>query len=635
MKFNFFLPLWLCCALLTSSAYAQCDFSMIKASIVPSCNGDTNGSIALTGIDNINTSQLSFMDCNAGTLVSGTTIVVNSGEIKRIGTTAWANITINGGTLIVCGSVSILNLKISNEGVLANNGSLSVNCSVTIPDGSAIINNNGSVAFYNPVSVSGTLFNLYGSMATYSTLTINSGGEVLNNSIFSNAALGTTLPDNFDENAAKSCFVEWTGTNKTGNIITGLSAGNYTATIKCGACSITKQYNVAVKSSPSISISSSNNTDALNCNGSFTAIAIGGKAPYYYLCSDTSKKVVVFSNSSNTLCAGKYTVTAVDYDGCGTNKLFDILNNITPVASAIPNVSGSSIVTNGGENNNLNAPVPFVPEGNPAEIQPDQLNEIMRKSGEHQLWDLSAIEISKFAPIEMPDPLLHSSISPAILFSDFPTPIGSVTENNFQKSEMNINGIVLSKVGEYFVESDASGDIQTNSGNNSNTKRICVREKCKYYTSSSTEEIVDTVIVNINSYYWFSPSNTITPIFIYREKTKIFGGIHSAYYQEIEQNPANNIFDLNVFKEQVNLNVTPNPTSGGNVVISYNLPFAASVGITFSGSSSGLKDVIQNNYQDLGQHSFSYNIDDKLSGAYTIALTVDGIPLSKTLVINR
>ncbi len=432
MKLKFVMLLLAFTCVYSIQINGQCNFQNIQASIVPSCGGDSSGSIALTGLDDFFSGQLSFLDCTAGTLVTGTNIIVNAGETKRIGTTAWANITINGGTLIICGSVSILNLNIQ-EGALINNGSLAIHSNVNIPEKGAIINNNGSVAFYNPLTISGTLFNLYGSMATYSTLTTNGQGEILNNSTFSNAALGTSLPDNFDENEAKSCRVTWTGTSQEGTILRYLSPGNYTANISCGLCSISKTYTVGIIPLPQIAITSVPNTSDTMCNGTLIAEASGGIPPYYFIWADDSNSVVAFADRYNAACAGKYNVSVIDSKGCGNQTFVDLVNNnssiYTPMAMRSMDFSSeqSYISTNQINYDEISTVIP-----------PDTIALLLKMSGENAIWDISNIDLKKYAPQEMPDPILNSMISSSNLLQEYSTTLGIENTYDFPDLQLGV-----------------------------------------------------------------------------------------------------------------------------------------------------------------------------------------------------
>ncbi len=131
-----------------SQVFSQCSPYIIQASINASFDGVINGSIILTGWDKLIAQPGEMYSCTTGALITGNTIVVNAVEIKRTQSVTWANITIDGGTLIICGAVSVLNFTIKNGGALIlNGGSLSMNTNVTIPAGCRIVNANGSVAF--------------------------------------------------------------------------------------------------------------------------------------------------------------------------------------------------------------------------------------------------------------------------------------------------------------------------------------------------------------------------------------------------------------------------------------------------------------------------------------------------------
>ena len=627
MKLKFVMLLLAFTCLYSIHINGQCNFQNIHAFIVPSCGGDSSGSIALTGLDESFSGQLSFMDCSAGTLITGTNITVNAGETKRIGTTAWANITINGGTLIICGSVSILNLNIQ-EGALINNGSLAIHSNVNIPEKGAIINNNGSVAFYNPLTISGTLFNLYGSMATYSTLTTNGQGEILNNSTFSNAALGTSLPDNFNENEAKSCRVTWTGTSQEGTIVRYLSPGKYTANISCGLCSISKTYTVGTIPRPQIAITSAANTSDTACNGTLIAEASGGVPPYYYIWADDSNSVVAFSDRYNAACAGKYNVSVIDSKGCGNQTFVDLVNNIssmhTPMAMSSMDLSSEQAYISPNQINydEISAVIPS-----------DTIALLLKMSGENTVWDISNINLKKYEPQEMPDPILNAMISSSNLLQEYSTSLGIENTYDFPDLQFSVGNIPMRRIGKYSIKKDAMGAIKIGPSELNQMKRVNVKEERKYFSSIDS----DTVSVKIDSYYWYSSDTSTTPLFTFREKTKSFGlgGIHKVFYQEFFENSATASFNIDEFRMLVNLKVTPNPATTDNMNVSYFLPNDTHTTLSIDNSSTGLHTIINNTNQLQGNNTFNYDISSYLPGSYNITLYVGDIPVSKTLIINR
>jgi RHS repeat-associated protein len=332
------------------------------------CYGASNGSISLLGFSGNNGGNTggslvcpgTLYTCEQGDLLTnvGTNIVVNAGEVKRFWGSFNGTITINGGTLITCGSVWATSLNITNGGSLIANGSLTVNAPVTIPATCRIVNNNGSVAFYHPVTVDGTLFNLYGSMTLYSTLTNNSN-KVYNNSTMS--VNGSSFSDNYDEsqltacenggnnnnnnnNSNNTCSITWTGTSQTGAVLTNLSAGTYIATITCGGC---VKHDTIVLTQPSAALNLnliSTTASSASCDGKINVSANGGTPSYTYEVDH-----IIATPEFTALCAGSHLIKVTDSKGC-IDTAFYTVDTLAP-ACCSGMVSVSKVNTSCGLNN--------------------------------------------------------------------------------------------------------------------------------------------------------------------------------------------------------------------------------------------------------------------------------------------
>ncbi|MBI2271476.1 MAG: PKD domain-containing protein [Bacteroidetes bacterium] len=98
---------------------------------------------------------------------------------------------------------------------------------------------------------------------------------------------------------------------------TGLSAGNYTVTVRdATGCSLTKVVAITQQAPIAVTVTPVNGT----CGnpGTATATAIGGGTPYTYSWSNGQL------NSATGLVAGTYSVTATDAGGCTGTKTFSI-----------------------------------------------------------------------------------------------------------------------------------------------------------------------------------------------------------------------------------------------------------------------------------------------------------------------
>jgi len=612
-----------------------CDFTRLNAEVVNSCEGDSTGSILITGLDNVFTGKMSLYDCNDGTLISGNNIVVNAGEIKRIGTTANANITINGGVLVTCGSVTVSSINILGGGMLSINGGLAFNCNVDIPENGVIVNNYGSVAFYQPVSVNGTLLNLDGSMATYSTLISGANGAIVNNSQFTNVLDGTSMPNNFSDSASRTATVIWNGITE-GNYLTKLAQGTYTATITAGTCSTTKTYVVGLAAKPQISAVSVSNTNAENCNGSLSGSVSGGVEPYYYRWFDNNQHNFSFTSNADSLCGGTYSFSVIDNLGCSAQGIYTVVNNINNSVDTINNGNNNGVdTTSSGGNGNNN-----VSYTNPDEnahthvVAVDSAALLMKQTGLNNTWNLSGIDFSKYQYEQKTDTVVHHDLSPSAIMKTYHPFYGEVISNQFSPKTYNQFSMDITRLGNYTITQDGTGTLQIGNVQYTNTKRIHVREEIKNFCSSCGE-VVDSLSLYIDSYYWFASDTATIPLLTYRETDKYWGRIYIAHYQEIVQSSINTAFNMDAFRRMVNLTVTPNPAYGSNVTISYTLAENAATVLSFDNSVTGLHHIIQSTNQNAGNYSVNYNMDAYLSGSYTVTLNIGGIIVSQNLIINH
>jgi len=128
----------------------------------------------------------------------------------------------------------------------------------------------------------------------------------------------------------------------TGNMINGLIAGSYPVTVTdANGCTITGSATVEDSSSPTVSVVSTDTTCGQN-NGSVTASATDGTAPYVYLWSTGSTDQTI-----EGLSAGSYTVTITDAVGCAATASTNVAESINVNADA------SATETTCGMNNGM------------------------------------------------------------------------------------------------------------------------------------------------------------------------------------------------------------------------------------------------------------------------------------------
>ena len=108
------------------------------------------------------------------------------------------------------------------------------------------------------------------------------------------------------------------GTNTTG-IFTGLAAGTYSVQVTNDACNVTES-GLVVDQPAEIQIATSVNDASCNgdANGSITATASDGTAPYTYVLKDNGGNLVASNNTGSftALAGGNYTVEVTDSKPC-------------------------------------------------------------------------------------------------------------------------------------------------------------------------------------------------------------------------------------------------------------------------------------------------------------------------------
>ncbi|MBN4051201.1 hypothetical protein JYU16_00140 [bacterium AH-315-M05] len=123
---------------------------------------------------------------------------------------------------------------------------------------------------------------------------------------------------------------------------TGLCAGTYTVTVT-DSNSVQKTDSVIVTEPPLLTISISGNN--INCNGSCdgdaTVSASGGTTPYTYSWNDPSSQTTA---TATGLCAGTYTVTVADANGCSVSDSIVITEPASPITTSI---SGNDAICSG------------------------------------------------------------------------------------------------------------------------------------------------------------------------------------------------------------------------------------------------------------------------------------------------
>ncbi len=113
----------------------------------------------------------------------------------------------------------------------------------------------------------------------------------------------------------------WAPSGGTGPNATGLCQGNYTVTVT-DANGCTKTASVAITQPSGLTLTSSQTIISCSgaCDASATVNASGGVTPYTYAWSPSGGN----NATANNLCAGNYTVTVTDNNGCAQTVSYNI-----------------------------------------------------------------------------------------------------------------------------------------------------------------------------------------------------------------------------------------------------------------------------------------------------------------------
>lgn len=212
-------------------------------------------------------------------------------------------------------------------------------------------------------SISYTLFNGSTAIATNSTgiftglspnitytivATINqscSGSQATASFVIPGPAIATTITNTSCGNNTGSINATASGTTspytysidgisfQASGIFNGLAAGVYTVTARdANGCKSTVVVTIVNTNGPSLTYTSTN-SDCGNNNGSITAAAAGGTAPYTYSINGVTFQA---GNFFTGLTGGNYTLTVKDANGCSNAVVVTISSSPAPQLTAIP-----------------------------------------------------------------------------------------------------------------------------------------------------------------------------------------------------------------------------------------------------------------------------------------------------------
>lgn len=295
------------------------------------CNGETNGSISITGIGG--TAPYSFEWSNS---------FDNSGLSSSNGGLSAANyfVTITDAN----GCDTVLSYSITEPNVLSASLTISNEQCVGDNNGSIIANVSGGTAPYNynwlPNGPNNPL-NDNLTPGNYSlTVTDNNGCTVIANGVVQPAspiiltAAGADANCNGEASGTLTAVAvggqtpyqfDWSdggvGENRAGNVL----AGNYTVTLTDrNGCTETATATVGQPDTLKPQLTTVNASCTGNADGSANSTPVGGTAPYDFVWSTSFTENNVLTSSVGNLSAGNYNVSITDANGCDTTINFTI-----------------------------------------------------------------------------------------------------------------------------------------------------------------------------------------------------------------------------------------------------------------------------------------------------------------------
>ncbi|OFY64374.1 MAG: hypothetical protein A3H98_03880 [Bacteroidetes bacterium RIFCSPLOWO2_02_FULL_36_8] len=310
----------------TSSASTACTVApnnCVTFTNTSTCYNTANVTWTATGLANQTTDDATFCWTTSGSKT--VTLTVGSGMGACTGT-ATANTTI---TVSVCCTPPTISL-VSKTNVTCpggTNGAIDISVSGGTAPYTYAWSNGGSTQDLTSLAAGNytvTVTETGGCTATYTnSITAPAAWSVTNTTTNVLCPCASTGAVNITVSGATSPYTYLWSNSASVEDITSVVAGTYTVTITDSkSCTTTRSYAITEPAQISIALNSQTNVACFSqCNGSVTIQASGGTSPYDY--SNNGGAAWQFNDQAavtySGLCAGSYTYTVRDANGCLTH----------------------------------------------------------------------------------------------------------------------------------------------------------------------------------------------------------------------------------------------------------------------------------------------------------------------------
>lgn len=594
---------------------ANCNLSSITSVVSGSCLNSPTGRIVIKGLGGILSESGEVFDCEDGELISAGTsnFTVNSGELKRLESGHYVNAVIDGGTLIICGTVTFQNVELINGGAIINmEGSVVFNGPLTIAEICRVSNNRGSMVFNQSLFVNGLFMNYEGDVDVYSNYEDN--GAVINNSTMTIHSTNTSLETNLDDSEEDfECQVYWPELEIFGSELKKIPAGDYLVEIRCGQCAEQRTITVPVEQTfePIVSIQHLNQED---CAGILTLNSDiqSGKIYPEHKWMINNKKIST-KKSIPILCDQVYSLEVLQINGCVNSYEYEITSD-----EESDNDNSDEIVIDEAHVDIEKEPHPFT------------------ESGSGIVWDASEIPYFSNTIIKK-DNFTSSRINPIGLSNSLAF---GETKSGVYPDE-NIGGMStrFESISNYEITFDAEGTLNLQGTEFNNCKRVkvteihdlnCVEGCFESPYGSSVANHLSNIYIKLTSYHWYAEDGNL--IFTYSEIEKTHNpGNNFFFSQETSVNTSYNNINYNALRESLNIVCQPNPATSHST-LSFELQDDSNIKVYIQGNSSALAPVFEGN-MSAGNQSISLNISNFSPSTYNVIMVVDGVSFTETLVI--